>query len=483
MADNIEIDKNTQELKEIINNSWNGIGIIDQTSKFIYVNSAFTPILGFKESELLQIKFEMLLLPKYRAEFKELLRKNYENQYTNNIQVACMRRDKAIVYLDISIKLMLNKKYIVINANDITQQISDHETFDRYVIQAHVDTSGIITKVSEAFCKLTLYSEDELIGKSYKLLSHPSLNEEDLEGTVWSELIINAQYNGVIASKNKHGDVIWVDMIIKPIKNKYGDVTGYSAVMFDITSEVNLEKNKEKLEKTIIDNEAKLKIMGDTMRTVAHEWRQPLNTISLEAQNLLFSYQFVDDCVSKDEAVPILEGIQDNIQGLSNIINKFQYITELQGEKKLAAIQDICHRALNISIVDESSVEQEYNTNATFKTHENELSTSIASILDNAKEANERCENQDGKFIKLKVYEEGNDIIIEISNNGGHIKDDIKDKIFAPYFSTKETRNGVGLSLYIAKMIVELHLKGDIEVHNEGTDIVIFKTILPMDVQ
>ncbi|MBD3840797.1 MAG: PAS domain S-box protein [Campylobacterales bacterium] len=480
MSDSIAIDRNTQELKEIINNSWNGIGIIDQTSKFIYVNSAFTPILGFKEEELLQIKFEALLLPKYKAEFKELLRKNYENQYTNNMRVACLRRDKAVVYLDISIKLMLNKKYIVINANDITQQISDHETFDRYVIQAHVDTNGIFTKVSEAFCRLTLYSDQELLGKSYTLFSHPSLNEEDIEGTIWSDLIIHNQWTGVIASKNKHGDHIWVDMIIKPIKNKYGDITGYSAVMFDITSEVNLEQNKAQLEETIIDNEAKLKIMGETMRTVAHEWRQPLNAISLEAQSLLFSYQFTDEGVPKEEAVPVLEGIQENIQGLSNIINKFQYITELQGEKRVSHVKDICNRALNISTVSRDMVEENYKTNSEFKTHENELATSIASVLDNAKEAIERSGVENG-YIKIETFERESNVVIAITNNGGNIDEKVLEKIFEPYFSTKETRNGVGLSLYIAKMIVELHLKGKIDVINEANGVVCFQFILPMD--
>ncbi|MEA3314479.1 MAG: PAS domain S-box protein [Campylobacterota bacterium] len=479
MAESSAIDKNTQELKEIINNSWNGIGIIDQTSKFVYVNNAFTPILGFKENELLQIKFESLLLPKYKAEFKELLRQNYENQYTNSIRVACIRRDKATVYLDISIKLMLNKKFIVINANDITQTISDHETFDKYVIQAHVDKDGIFTKVSEAFCRLCLFSESELIGKSYKIMSHPSLNEEDLAGTIWSELIIQGSWNGVIASKNKYGEEIWVDAIIKPIHNKYGDITGYSAVMFDMTGTIKLEQNKEKLEKTIVDNEAKLKIMGDTMRTVAHEWRQPLNAISLEAQNLLFSYQFTDESVPKEEAVPILEGMQTNIEGLSSIINKFQYITELQGEKKDSYIKDICIRALNISPLNYTNLKEEYNSTIVFKTHENELSTSISAILDNAQEAIEKSTVED-KYIKMLTYDEGNNVVVEISNNGGHIPKDIIDKIFDPYFSTKESRNGVGLSLYISKMIIELHLKGNIIVENKDENIVVFKLILPI---
>lgn len=483
MSEQAALDKQNKVLKEIINNSWNGLGIIDQTSKFVYVNKAFSPILGFKEEELLQIKFESLLLPKYRNEFKELIQKNIENPYTNTIRVACIRRDKAIVYLDITIKVMQNQKYIVINANDITQTISDHETFDKYVFQAHVNNEGIITKVSEAFCRLTLFTEEELVGESYEKMFYPSLNEEDLDGTIWSDLIIHQQWNGVIASKNKVGDTIWADVIIKPIKNKYGDITGYSAVMFDITSEVNLEKNKEQLEETIIDNEAKLKIMGETMRTVAHEWRQPLNAISLEAQNLLFSYQFSDEGVPKDEAMPILEGMQSNIEGLSNIINKFQYITELQGDKNESCVEDVCTRAINISSVTEDMIETQFESNTEFKTHENELATSIASILDNAKDANQRAGDEDNRFIKVRTFEELNNIKIEISNNGGHIEEKILDEIFKPYFSTKETKNGVGLSLYIAKMIVELHLKGTIEVKNKDEDTVVFTVILPMDVK
>ena len=216
MADNVVTDNKV--LEEVINNSWSGIGIIDSHTRFVYVNAAFTPILGFSESELKQIKFEGLLLPKYKEQFKALIEKNYQNQYTNHIQVECRRKDKEIVYLDISIKIMSDKKHIVINANDITQSISDHETFDRYVIQAHIDTKGIITDVSEAFCRLCLYSSEELVGKSYDVLYYPELNEEDLNITVWSDIMIDQQYNGIIASKTKHGDTFWVDIIIKPIK-------------------------------------------------------------------------------------------------------------------------------------------------------------------------------------------------------------------------------------------------------------------------
>lgn len=479
-----KVSTSNQVLNEVINNSWSGIGIIDPTSKFIYVNHAFTPILGFEEDELLQMKFEDLLSQEHRIKFQELIIKNYDNEYTNSIRVECLRKDKKLVYLDISIKLMSNRQHIVINASDITQNISDHEIFDKYVIQAHVNIDGVINKVSEAFCRLSLFSSEELLGKEYTFIFNPSLNQKDLDKDIWNKIDKNSQYNGVIAALNKYGDTFWVDIIIKPIKNKYGDVTGYSAVMFDMTNEVSLQKNTEELEFTIGENEVKLKIMGDTLRTVAHQWRQPLNNISLEAQDLLFTYQFSDDDVTKDEAVPILESMRDNIEGLSKIIGKFQLITELKSLKIDSNIVDISNSAIFKSKVPKDSISGDYDDDIIFQTYPRELETSIISILDNAFESVSRLDSDEEKIIIYNTYVSKNKerLYIEITNNGGNIETNIIDKVFDAYFSTKEEKNGVGLSLYISKIIVELHLNGRIEVENKENNIVTFTINLPIGI-
>lgn len=474
-------DKNNQILKEIINNSWSGIGIIDKKSKFVFVNEAFKPILGFSKEELLESFFESFLLDKYKKDFTKLLEENLKSEYTNSMIVGCIRKDKQLVYLDISIRLMSNEKYFVINISDVTKNISDHEIFHKYVIQLHVDKCGIINSVSEAFCRLTLFKSEELLGKSYGIFVHEELNEKDLAKKIWDSILNEKQWTGVIASKNKLGDIIWVDIIIKPIKNKYGDITGYSAVMFDVTNEINLEKNTALLEETIVDNEEKLKIMSDTMRTVAHEWRQPLNTISLDAQNLLISYILMDEVVTKDEAVPVLESMQNNIQGLSNIISKFQYITEFRAQKKDIDINELCKSAINESIVDKDIINFQSLMNESVKTYDDALLKAIVSILNNAQEAIDRCKSCEEKFIDFKVVKLKNNIYLEISNNGGNIPKDIIDNIFTPYFSTKETKNGVGLSLYISKVIVEFHMKGKIKVTNKENNVVEFSIALPVE--
>ena len=480
-----KVSTSNQVLNEIINNSWSGIGIIDPTSKFIYVNHAFKPILGFEEEELLEMKFVDLLSQKDRIKFQELIIKNFDNEYTNSIRVECLRKDEKLVYLDISIKLISNKEHIVINANDITQNVSEHEIFDKYVIQAHIDTDGVITKVSEAFCRLSLFSSAELLGKKYSLLLHPSLNNDTLDQDICDAIQNSSQYNGAIAAVNKYGDIFWVDIIIKPIKNKYGDVTGYSAVMFDMTNEVSLQKNTEVLEETIGENEVKLKIMGDTLRTVAHQWRQPLNNISLEAQDLLFTYQFSDDDVKKDEAVPILESMRDNIEGLSNIIGKFQLITELKSDKLDSNMFEISKNAIFKSKAPKESITGNYNDEIIFQTYPRELETSIIAILDNAFESVSKLPQDEEKQISYNTYLSSNkkNLYIEVTNNGGNIEHDILDKIFDAYFSTKEEKNGVGLSLYISKIIVELHLNGKIEVKNKENNVVTFTINLPIGIE
>ncbi len=472
-------DKNNQVLKEIINNSWSGIGIMNYDSSLIFTNEAFKPILGYKKEELQGTKFSDLVLPKYRNEFFNLLESHKENEYVNNMLVGCQRKDNQIVYLDISIKQMKNQKFIVININDVTKNISDHEIYDRYVIQLHIDTQGKIYEVSEAFCKLTLFKEEELLGKSYEFLIDDEHNDEKLFESGVQQFQTQGQFTGIVIIKSKQDETLWVDVIVKAIKNKYGDITGYSAVMFDITHQIRLEKNTEVLEETIIDNLEKLKIMSQTMRTVAHEWRQPLNAISLNAQNLLVSYQLMGESVSGDEAIPILQDVQNQVQELSEVISQFQYVTEFHEEFVTVSLDEVMQKALDFAVIDKN-ITKYRSTQLELYTSKNALSKAIISILNNAQEAIDKRASK-APFIEIKTEEKGDSLFIKISNNGGNIADEVIDDIFNPYFSTKEERNGVGLSLYIVKMIIEFHLKGKVSVKNLDNSRVEFSIKLPKE--
>jgi PAS domain S-box-containing protein len=459
-------------LKDVINSSWNALGIISLEGSFKFVNNAFVPILGYSHGELLKMGIVDILLQEYIQPFKDLLKDNTKNQYINKLTIGCKRKDNQTVYLEIVINLMTNKKLFVVNVHEVTATVNEKKLIDQFIIKFNMDKDGNLLDASKAFYRLSGHSYDKIVFNNYKTLLTSESEDENFEAFITS--INNGKpWSGSLKIKKADNGILLVDFACHPTRNKYGDIIGFSAVMIDMTSQQQLLEHEEFLEKKLIDEEEKLSIMSETIRTVAHEWRQPLNTISLDAQSLAF-----DEEVDKENIKEKLEGISKSTEKLSQVIENFQSFTEPKGSKKKRNIKDILLEAIRISELDEKEfLEEVHETSRSFRTYPKELASALSTILINAREYTSII---DDPHILLKTYEKNNNIICEISNNGGHIPTEIKEKIFTPYFSTKKEKNGVGLSLYTCKMIVELHLKGAISVTNEDDNYVKFKLTFPI---
>lgn len=97
----------------------------------------------------------------------------------------------------------------------------------------------------------------------------------------------------------------------------------------------------------------------------------------------------------------------------------------------------------------------------------NELQQVFINLLTNSKDAILENGEENGK-IKAGIFVEGHYVVIEVKDNGGGAKDDVLQKVFDPYFTTKEEGKGTGIGLYMAKMIVEKNMDGMIDATNEG---------------
>jgi|TARA_R110002033_G_scaffold802_1_gene7656 PAS domain S-box-containing protein len=458
MGSDLEKLKNTNyELKEIINNSWDGIGIIDFKSKFLYVNDALSPILGYTNLELLSLKFVDLVNESYKISFLQLLKNNMINSYDTDMNLICTRKDEKPIYLKVTVSLMLNKKYFVLNAKDITKQISDDQILNEYVISSHTDKFGFITEVSDAFCKLTGYSKSELLGRSHAVIQHED-SPKELFQDLWSNIKSGKEWTGKIKNVKKNNDIFWVDIKIKPIYNKYGDITGFTALMFDITHTLD---QSEKL--LVQDN--KLNIMTDTIRTISHEWRQPLNTISIIAQKLSLD---IGDTGPFHEG---LKKITESVKSLSNTIEEFKSLIEFEGQKEIVELKKLFEtlikpykRVIDFEII--------CDDNLILETYQDRIVTVFNNLVQNSIESMQKNMIEDNKKITIEVKKINDFIELTFHDNAGGIDNDKISKIFEPYFSTKEEKHGVGLGLYIVKSIVQMHLKGTIEVssiENETT--------------
>lgn len=454
--------KNTNlELKEMINNSWDGIAIIDSNSKLVYVNDAFIPMLGYQKIELLSTSMVDLVNEEYKKPFLQLLQNNKNNTYFTDINVVCTRKDEKPIYLKITVSLMLNKKYFVLNAKDITKEISDDEILNNYVISSHTDVNGTITEVSDAFCKLTGFSKDELVGQPHSIIKHPDTTNETFS-QLWSTIKSGKEWSGKIKNRKKNGDVFWVDVRIKPIYNKYGDIIGYTSLMFDITNELFLDQK-------VIDQNSKLNIMTETIRTISHEWRQPLNSISILAQKL--SLNLEDD---KDSFMT-LEKIKNSINSLSNTIEEFKSLVEFKGQKERVNIRQLIETLIK-PYKNMTEFNLDIDSNINVEIYENRVVNIFNNIIQNSIESMQKNSIKNG-MIQISIKNSSNSLVIEIADNAGGIDNSIINRVFEPYFSTKDQQHGVGLGLYICKNILELHLNGSIKLKNKNNGVAVYITL------
>jgi len=122
--------------------------------------------------------------------------------------------------------------------------------FDKNVIASKTDMRGIITYASEAFCKISGYSQNELIRKPHNIVRHPDV-PKNVYKEMWTEIKAGHEWKGEIKNIAKDGSTYWVNVTVSP-EYKNGLIVGYSAVRYDITAKKELEILSHSLEKQVL---------------------------------------------------------------------------------------------------------------------------------------------------------------------------------------------------------------------------------------
>ncbi|MDZ7817731.1 MAG: HAMP domain-containing sensor histidine kinase [Aliarcobacter sp.] len=233
--------------------------------------------------------------------------------------------------------------------------------------------------------------------------------------------------------------------------------------------------------------QSRMASMGEMLENIAHQWRQPLSTISVSASGIQLKKEL--GILNDDEFNDSLNHIRNATQYLSNTIEDFRSFFSRDKISSNINIRNTINKAFDL--VSSTFAKSEITVirdiqNITFSSFENELIQVLMNILINAKDALETKDNE--KLIIIKVEKIEEKLIISIKDNAGGIKEDIIDKIFEPYFTTKHQFNGTGIGLYMSKLIVEKHLDGEISSENTEFEFnnkiykgALFKIILPLN--
>ncbi|MEA2099423.1 MAG: hybrid sensor histidine kinase/response regulator [Campylobacterota bacterium] len=221
-----------------------------------------------------------------------------------------------------------------------------------------------------------------------------------------------------------------------------------------------IEKNHKK--DLLMQEQTKLAAIGEMVGSIAHQWRQPLNALSINIQNLEDDFQdglidklFVDEFMEKNrKIIDFMSSTIDDFRNFFRIDKEKIDFSILESVNDVISIQNAVIRSYNITI---DIIGEDFNING----YKNEFSQVIMNLINNAKDALVEKKIKDKKIvIKIETRK------IKIEDNAGGIDEKIINRVFEPYFTTKEQGKGTGMGLYMSKMIIENNMGGILNVKN-----------------
>lgn len=232
-----------------------------------------------------------------------------------------------------------------------------------------------------------------------------------------------------------------------------------------LKKKVSVEVKRIQQKDKIINEQSKMITMREVITNIAHQWRQPLCIITTCASGLKLKKEFnqlSDEDLNKD-----IDIILKNGEYLSGIIDMFREFFEEDSSNTVYAFRKIYETSIEAINHKLNTTEIEFITkieNLRYTGYENKLINVLIYIYQNA--VDELKTKDYKKLIFTNIYKEDGEIIIEIIDNAGGIKEKILEKVFHPYFTTKHQSMGKGMSLYIVKESIEKVFKGKITVDN-----------------
>lgn len=258
-------------------------------------------------------------------------------------------------------------------------------------------------------------------------------------------------------------------------KNIDGTIGGIVCIMDDMTERIQ--------QKQFLIQQSKLAEMGDMIAAIAHQWNEPLVELSALVQDIQTSYllnELKDNDVQSfvNDSMVQIKYMSKTLSDFRNFLKPSTKKVLFSISKALNEINEIIGKQVFYSNINMSFNYKNENEELLIYGYENEFKQVLLNIINNAKnkiiEKNLPINKKGSIDINIKRCEESN--MIEIIDDAGAIDEKIINSIFEPYFTTKE--DGMGLGLYMAKIIIEDKMKGTINVRNYK-NCVIFTINLP----
>ena len=235
----------------------------------------------------------------------------------------------------------------------------------------------------------------------------------------------------------------------------------------ELDQRVKDEIHKRAEQEEILIQQSRFAAMGEMIGNIAHQWRQPLNALGLLLQNIENAYEM--DILDKAYINRTINKGNRLTNSMSQTIDDFRNFFKPNKESEVFSISSSLHNTMGMirSSLEHNmiTISENVDTSVYIKGFSSEFSQVILNVLNNARDA--LLENKsDDRQLYIRVFKDDENAYLEIEDNAGGIPSNVLDKIFDPYFTTKEEGKGTGIGLYMSKTIIENNMHGLLKVHN-----------------
>lgn len=491
----IEVENERHFISEIMNNANVIIAVINQEGTMSRLNRYGEEFTGYTQDEVSSEPYfwGRFLDKEIQSQVIDIVAKAKDGNRVNVFQNNWTSRSGEVRMFKWSNTVVLNCDgefdYLVTTGIDITElkntmnTVAEKEQLLNMVLNSVTegiygfDERGNCIFVNEPFLRLLGYEhQDELLGKSIHDLIHHTRRDGSLclgdECKMYkSDLIRESSYADDDVFWKRDGTPIDVEYWSHPIENS--GYQGSIVTFLDITDKNRVKHERNQQEQQILQ-QSRLAQMGEMISMIAHQWRQPLAAISATTLNMKLTLLLKSFDLSTEKGsdelnhffIEMITNIENYVENLTTTIDDFRNFYRPDKKLTITSFKEVIHKALEIiqsSIdMDNITIIEEYSDELQQEMYANEVMQVILNILKNSQDnfKEKKSENP-----KIKITSNAN--VLYIGDNGGGIPDEILDKIFDPYFTTKDEKNGSGLGLYMSKTIIQEHHHGKLSAKNQ----------------
>jgi len=476
------------------------------TKRVIEANDAALNFYGYSHAEFIELNtYDINILPRHEIDqkmkqimvspsqafvFQHRLANGESREVEVNVSpiVTATEQQLFITVYDVS-EREKNKRFLQENARKLSeaQKIAMMGHFEFDLLTKEADWSDEVCRIF-GFDK----SKKNPSYQKYRQQIHPK--DIDYQDKIYLEALEEKkEYQIVYRIYTVNGQLKYIeekgyfelDQNQKPIKliGTLQDITSNYLIKKDleeskaqlaIINKTLKEKVQKELAKSrdkdhLLIQQSRHAVLGEMIGNIAHQWRQPLNEVSILVNDLEDAFTF--GVLNKEYFEKTMKTVYRRLKFMSNTIDDFSKMYTDDFKKETFSPKELIEKLIKFTsgTTKRNKIQVRFMYDEDFEAvgYPNMLSHVVLNLINNSRDILvEREIKKPEIWIKLKKYD--HNYCIRVLDNGKGIEGEIVNRIFDPYFTTKNTKKGSGLGLYMAKSMVEKQMDGRLDVQNQS---------------